>query len=589
MIDCKPSPRRAWIAAGVAALATALAPPARAACSLKMMELPVKMVGNNAIATVAIDGQPVPLVVDTGGFFSMLTEAAASQMNLRLDPLPYGLEIRGLTGKVRAHMTTVSKLQLGKGTIPNVDFVVGGNEFGNGAMGLMGRNMLSFTDTEYDLAHGIIRFVFPSEDCDHANLAYWAADTPVAELALKRQPHESTPELRANITLNGRAVSALFDSGATTLVRLSSAHHVGVEDSDLTAAGTTYGVGSGRAQVWTAAFDKVDFGGEAIEHNRLEVADLDMGDDDMLIGIDFFLSHHIYVSKKQSRMYFTYNGGPVFTLNQGERGRSEGSDAASSTMTADEFARRGAASQSRGDLAGALADLDRACAMEPGNVDFLATRATIHAALESPDLALADLDAALRLDPAQDEVRLRRAWLLSEKGERARTLEDLAALDKHLAPQSDRRREMAEIYAGLTLPAQALAQWDLWIAAHRHDVTLDAAYSGRCWARVEMNVDLDKALDDCDEAVDADSKNASFLDGRGWAYLRLGKLAKAKADFDRALALKKDDAWSLYGRALVHQRLNEGAAAQSDLAAARQAEHAIDAAIELAGLPKATP
>ena len=307
------------LAGAMLALAVAWPAAARAACSIKVMELPVKMVGQRAIATVGINGTPVPLMVDTGAFFSMLTEAAAAQLNLWLGPLPHGLEVQGLVGKVRARSTTVSHLQLVKGEIPDVDFVVGGNEPGDGAMGLMGRNMLSFVDTEYDLAHGVIRFVLPSDDCEHTNMAYWAGETPVAELKLQHDYGVRNPELRADITLNGREITALFDSGADTVVSLDAAHRVGVKDSDMTSVGKVAGVGSGRADLWTAAFDKVDFGGEAVQHNRLEVAALDMSED-MLLGIDFFLSHHIYVSKKQSKMYFTYNGGPVFALNLGERG-----------------------------------------------------------------------------------------------------------------------------------------------------------------------------------------------------------------------------------------------------------------------------
>ena len=37
-----------------------------------------------------------------------------------------------------------------------------------------------------------------------------------------------------------------------------------------------------------------------------------------LLGIDFFLSHRIYVSRQQSKMFFTYSGGTVFALNKGE-------------------------------------------------------------------------------------------------------------------------------------------------------------------------------------------------------------------------------------------------------------------------------
>ena len=35
----------------------------------------------------------------------------------------------------------------------------------------------------------------------------------------------------------------------------------------------------------------------------------------MLIGADFFLSHRIYVASSQRKLYFTYNGGPVFNLD----------------------------------------------------------------------------------------------------------------------------------------------------------------------------------------------------------------------------------------------------------------------------------
>ena len=188
---------------------------ASAACSVKVMALPVKMVGQRAVATVDINGTQVPLIVDSGMFFSMLTEAAAAQLNLKLGPLPRGMWVKGLTGKVEAQATTVSHLGLVKAEIPDVQFVVGGNEPGAGAMGYMGRNLLSFTDMEYDLAHGVIRFVFPGEGCDGASMAYWASpDTPVSTLDLQRQRDVPTPEIRARIELNGHKVLALFDSAS---------------------------------------------------------------------------------------------------------------------------------------------------------------------------------------------------------------------------------------------------------------------------------------------------------------------------------------------------------------------------------------
>ena len=162
--------RTAVRALAVLVLAAPLQP--HAACRIETMELPVRMVGTRAVATVGVNGAPVPLTVDSGAFFSMLTEPAAAQLQLRLRPLPAGMRVEGITGSMNAHVTTIDKLELLKGSVPRVEFIVGGNEPGGGTMGLLGRNILAFTDTEYDLANGIIRFSFPNDDCRKANLAY---------------------------------------------------------------------------------------------------------------------------------------------------------------------------------------------------------------------------------------------------------------------------------------------------------------------------------------------------------------------------------------------------------------------------------
>ncbi len=584
--DSKAAARRAM--AGATFALALLSPAAHGAgCSIKTMELPVRMVGGRAVATVGMNGTPVPMVVDTGAFFSLLTEAAAAQLNLRLASMPEDMRIYGLAGKVRTHLTTVKRLQLGKGEIPDVDFVVGINEPGGDAMGLMGRNILSVADAEYDLGHGMIRLVFPSDECEHSNMAYWAgADTPVSELDLLHEIRARTPSIRADILLNGKNVTAMFDTGATTMVSLKTAHQVGLKDSDMTPRGQGTGAGAGRMDTWSAPFDQVDLGGESIRHNRLAIGDFDMSIE-MLVGIDFFLSHHVYVSKQQQKMFFTYNGGPVFQLNLGDRATHDADSATADNFKADDFARRGAAAQSRGDLAGALADLDRACAMEPDNAGFLATRAEIRMAQKNPEAALSDFDAALRIDPTLDRARLERAALEGLREAQDKALDDLAELDKRLAPQSDLRRRMAETYVGLHHPTQAIAQWTLWIAAHKHDVHVDAGYQGRCWARVELNAELDKALDDCDEAVDDDGKNPASLSTRAWAYLRLGKPDKALADFNRSLAIKADGAAALYGRCLARLALGDPAAAQADLAAARKVYPDIDDSMRKAGLPLA--
>ena len=575
-----------------ALLAFALNWPAasQAKCQLKAMEIPVKIVDHRAIATLTIDGAPVPLMVDSGAFYSMLTEAAAQQLHLTTHALPFDMRVEGLTGNVDVRIAKVKHLGLSGGDLQDIEFLVGGNEMGGGGMGLLGRNILALFDAEYDLAHGMIRLLRTNDDCAKTDMAYWAGDdTPVSAVELLANRWDLRPPIRTTLRLNGHEVHALFDTGATTVVSLDAAHSAGLKDADMARAGHMWGAGSGRTQAWTAAFDRVELGGETVMHNRLEVGDFQLQGAEMLVGIDFFLSHHIYVSSQQERMYFTYNGGPVFALNTSAAasGVQPPASAPADTMTADEHARRGAASLARNDLAPALADLDRACALEPGNGGFFAMRARIHAAAKDADKTLQDLDTALRLDPGLADARLQRALLQQLKGRRDATLQDLATLDQTLPPQSQIRQSMARLFGTLVMPAEALAQWNQWIPAHRHDIGLEAAYNARCWARVELGIDLDKALDDCDEAVDADPKNASYLDSRAWVYLRLGKLPKAKADFDRSLAIRPEGAFSLYGRGLAHLGLNESALAQADLAQARKVDVTIDDRVKRAGLPLA--
>ena len=66
--------------------------------------------------------------------------------------------------------------------------------------------------------------------------------------------------------------------------------------------------------------DNFTIGQEEIHNTRLSVGELDLSIGDMLLGADFFLSHRIYVANSQHKLYFTYNGGPVFNLGAKPKG-----------------------------------------------------------------------------------------------------------------------------------------------------------------------------------------------------------------------------------------------------------------------------
>lgn len=564
---------------------------AAAACRIETTELPVRMVGPRAVATVGIDGKTVPLIVDSGAAFSILTEAAASQLDLR-SRAGDTVRLIGLTGRIDARVVVVDKLQLLHGELSRVAFAVGGNDPGAGTMGFMGRNLLARTDTEYDLAHGAVRFADPEGDCARADLAYWAGKAPVTELDLEPDDRRSpTPALRARVRVNGAELVALFDTGAAmTVVGLQAARRAGIGDEGMTPTLPIFGGGRGSLKSWTAVFERFEIGGEVVSNNRLRIGDFALDEADLLLGVDFFLSHRIYVSRKLRKMFITYNGGDVFALNRSDRAElppqlsaPEAGDAAAA-LGADQLARRGAASAARGDSERALADLDRAVALEPTSAAHFAQRGAILQAMRQPAKAAADFDRALELDSSQHEARGRRAVLRLMAQDRDGALGDLDALDKALAPQAWARLTLARLYMQLERPAQSLAQLNQWLPAHPDQEGHESALNNRCWARALLGVELDEALVDCNQAIAGAAQNAAFLDSRGWVLLRLGRDAGALADFDRALALRPGIAWSLYGRGLAKTRLGDAAGGDADLAAARQVQADVDARIARAGL-----
>jgi len=138
----------------------------------------------------------------------------------------------------------------------------------------------------------------------------------------------------------------------------------------------------------------------------------------MLLGSDFFVSHHVFVANSQHKLYVTYNGGPVFNLTKTtpagaaqaaeapkDEAPSDGQVGAAADEHADPdaLARRGEASAARRDFEHALADLSKAIELRPGEPEYLYQRAMAYRQSGQAALALADLDHAITLN--QDFLR----------------------------------------------------------------------------------------------------------------------------------------------------------------------------------------
>ncbi|HEY9218395.1 MAG TPA: aspartyl protease family protein, partial [Phenylobacterium sp.] len=285
-------------------------------CKLrKLGDLPVTMVGLKPHVPVRVNGQDVMFVADSGAWFSMIDEASAKRLGLSTGITPPGLRVRGVAGSAAVKVGVAKTFGIAGAEVNKVDFLVGGPVLPGAPAGILGQNVLGAFDVEYDFANGVMR-LFKPEGCAKANLAYWAAGKPVTVLAFQHTtPVE--PHAISQAFVNGKPIKVMFDTGAfRSVLKRSTAEKLGFRQDGpgVEYGGVSFGIGPRQIESWIAPFEAFAIGDEQIKNTRLRVAAIALQPADMLLGADFFLSHRVMVSNSQDRLFFTYNGGPVFRL-----------------------------------------------------------------------------------------------------------------------------------------------------------------------------------------------------------------------------------------------------------------------------------
>lgn len=561
--------------------------------------LPVEMVGNQATTMVKINGTNTRFIVDTGAFFNTMSLANASSLGLRLEPAPFGFRVSGVGGAANVQQAHVKQFGILDTTLQNVDFIVGGTDTGEG---LLGANLLDLADLEIDLAHGKLTLL-KAESCDKTSLAYWIKDDKYNVADIEPSSNPSDRRTFFNVTINGKKVRAVLDSGAmATVLSRDAAERAGININapDVKAGSISIGIGAKLVRTWTVNIDSFSVGSELIQHSQMQVIDGSFGDNtDMLLGVDFLLAHHMFIANSKKKAYFTYNGGRVFTLATAPSdGDNSGAATATATATgasaaapktAGDYALSGQAHLSRGEPKAAVADMNEAIGMAPDQAAYYVARARAYAADKQPDAALTDLDKAVTLDAKNVDALLMRAELRFARKDPTGAASDAAAASTLAPAGSTQARVIAALYIQLDEPAAALPLLDDWIRLHSDDAMLGAALNARCWARGLSNQMPEDALKDCRKAIRRDGENSAYLDSLGLVELRLGHYPESIKAYEEAVAKNPHSAWSRYGLGLARIRAGQADAGDADLFAARALDPQIDTRATKYGLTAVGP
>lgn len=527
-------------------------------CQLKRYPaFPVTMVGGYPTIPAELDGAKTRLLVDTGAFVDTLSPAEATEFKLPLSSAPNGYRIIGGFGDLHPSVATIKTLTLGRLSFSNAKFLVGANDLGDGIAGALGENLYLVFDVEFDFGNGMMRFIRASH-CPRQPLAYWAAGTGQHVSVVQLQGRDMwLPQLRTTVQVNGHDVYAIIDTGASSsFIAAPAAEKAGLwpDSPGAVRIGAT-------GEMWSAPVREIRIGDEKIENTHILVRPFNnpLFYKWMFIGADFFLSHHVYLATSQAKLYFTYNGGPVFDLSAAHAAQDtdraaaaigalahasmEGPTAATvatpsvgssagNAITAAALIRRGLANSGRLQFQQAIDDLSEACRMAPQDANCRYQRGVVYWRNRQIDLALQDFDAAVKLDPGNFQARLSRAevrlfvgptslepssvndskrreiaprqpsgWgLTSDFRVVGEARVDLDSVDRLAPSEADLRLPLGRDYEHLRQYSQAVHQYDLWITYHPEDYRLAEALAWRCESRALGNMDLGQALQDCNRA-----------------------------------------------------------------------------------------
>lgn len=315
-------------ALAAACLALGAGTAAHSACQLQTIaQIPIVMHGNEPLVEGEINGQPVKFLLDTGASDTIITREAATRLGLHSTYLD-GVTFYGVGGSDRAEITTIRDLKIGPGVAHNIRMIVTGRGLGSPEYaGLLGADFLLQGDIELDFAGGVVRLFKPKE-CQGDDVVYWGKAYSLAQLL----PSASRSSLGLYVDLNGRKVEAALDTGAShTIVTTQTARNAGVSphSANVSAAGVSLGLGQERVETYVAEFPKLSIGDESVSNVTIQIGDIFAASTDtplgshlarpvlsngMLLGADFFKAHHVYIARSQGKVYFSYNGGPIFEV-----------------------------------------------------------------------------------------------------------------------------------------------------------------------------------------------------------------------------------------------------------------------------------
>ncbi len=304
----------------------ALADDKGAGCRLvKVADLAVTVTPHNAVLVAGkIKGEDVQFQIDTGSNITIFDNAVISRFGVLNAGQDY--KMTGIGGQSYNNIRTkIPGLMLGGYNAGDLSLLVSSTHFlSDGVYALLGEDLLEMFDLDIDLAKSTIG-LFEHNSCS-SEPVYWANAFSEADISV-RDHH-----IFVTLELDGKPFEAVFDTGASrSMISTTVTKRMGIDENapGMTKAGYATGIDAHKIDVHKYRFSELHVGDEVVKNPVLNVANLapikkdynsanrlqESNDNSLqaLLGADFIKQHHIYIATRSRKMYFTYNGGGIFS------------------------------------------------------------------------------------------------------------------------------------------------------------------------------------------------------------------------------------------------------------------------------------
>lgn len=274
-------------------------------CSAKPIgRITVATLNNAPIVTLFANGHPVVLLIDTGAERTVLTPAVAERIGAQPPRVEFLRQMHGAAGTLSTREVELRSFTASDVAIPWRRVLVApvtiATIFSIPLDGLLGADVLSRFDIDLDLPHQQM-LLYATQSCPGA--PPWAGPYTGISTGRSRGEHLFFP-----VQLDGRRIVAFIDTGAQrTILSTTTALALGVTEAALARdrSITTRDAAAQRLSSHLHRFSQLTVGAEVIRNPEVVVTDVKLRDADIVLGVDFLKSRHIWLSYGSLRIFLS--------------------------------------------------------------------------------------------------------------------------------------------------------------------------------------------------------------------------------------------------------------------------------------------